>query len=178
MCQWTLWYSRYMRPRSLIAADVRQVHNADLYTSGNMILYKWSTLTEKEKSESRKGYFLSFIPGFLNIYLVVISMTLMTFNLVQFLSLLFQITNMLQTLNYALDFVLYFALNVHFRTALKELIWLIIKCPIKCLGKKPEPINLATYRSINTDVTKVGIDKGNEKQTMVWTTSGRQNILF
>ena len=74
---------------------------------------------------------------------------------------------MLQTLNYALDFVLYFALNVHFRTALKELIWLIIKCPIKCLGKKPEPINLATYRSINTDVTKVGIDKGNEKQTMV-----------
>lgn len=47
-----------------------------------------------------------------------------------------EVTNVLQAINFACDFVLYFVLNVHFRQAMKDLMWAIIQGPLRCLGIK------------------------------------------
>ena len=46
-----------------------------------------------------------------------------------------------------MDFVIYFLLNVNFRRALKELIWLVVKAPMKCLGKKDQDRYIYHYKA-------------------------------
>ena len=60
-------------------------------------------------------------------------------------SIIHETTNVLQTINFACNFALYFALNIHFRKALKEVLY-------SCFGNKK---NCSTSRDSSTRSTRI-----------------------
>ena len=70
-----------------------------------------------------------------------------------------EITNVFQTINFACNFVLYYILNVHFRSAMKDLFMMLWCCPRRCFGddkrdrRRSHPLNPKPSLSRNTSNT-------------------------
>jgi len=69
-----------------------------------------------------------------------------------------EVANMLQTVNFACNFVLYFMLNVHFRSALKDMLLCAIRLPRRCFpalqsGEMTEDFRPSTSVTMSRDST-------------------------